>query len=363
MFWNAILIIFVMAFGVQLYYYFRYFIPLAFYNKESPTTNNISVSVLIAVRNEVENLKQFLPLLLKQNYPDFELILINDNSEDGTLLYLNGCKDQRLKIINLDPNTVGKKAAVKAGIDHAKYNHLIFTDADCMPASENWLRSMASQFTEERKIILGYGKFFKRTGMLNKLIRFEGLINAIQYFSFALAGKPYMGVGRNMAYHKSIFKSSTSFSKYDKVLSGDDDLLINEMANSNNTAIALDFESHTLTQGKKNWKDYIYQKRRQLQAGVFYKQEDKMRLFFFGFSNLLFYISFLIFICLDIHSVMLLIMFIGKVLLQLFVLKKIMAKLGDEDLWLLTPALELIYLIQISLIGITTYIWKVDRWK
>ncbi len=347
------------------YFYIRYFIPLAKVkaNKNKNTSLNYPLSVIIAAKNEIENLKQYLTPILNQDYPEFEVIVVDDHSADESIEFLKSLKSERLTILEQTKGVDGKKAAIQFGVRHAKYDHLVFTDADCVPASRNWLRELASNFSTEKQIVLGYGRFFKQKGILNKLIRFEGLLNAIQYFSFALAGKPYMGVGRNLAYIKLIAEDSTSLEKHNNIRSGDDDLIINEMANSKNVSVVIGPDSHTYSQAKKSWKSYYFQKRRQLQAGAYYKKEDRLRLLVFGLSNLLFYLSFLWLIFLGIDSVIIIIGFIGKVLIQLFVFKKIMAKLGDEDLLFWALILDVVYLIQISLIGASTFIWKVDRWK
>jgi hypothetical protein len=92
----------------------------------------------------------------------------------------------------------GKKLSITLGVKGAKFEHLILTDADCRPASRNWLKSIAENFSNEKQIVLGYGPYKKEKGFLNRLIRFDTTWIGMNYFSMALAKLPYMGVGRNL---------------------------------------------------------------------------------------------------------------------------------------------------------------------
>jgi len=359
---EVLLFIFILSFLVQLYYYLNYFLLLARPVSKVIVEVEFPISIVIATKNEVENLKNYLMSILNQDYGTFEVVLIDDHSIDGTLEYLRSIKSDRLKFYQLEKE-VGKKAAIQLGIDKAGNKHLVFIDADCKPASESWLKEMASKFNDDKQIVLGYGRFFKRDGFLNKIIRFEGLINAIQYFSFALAGKPYMGVGRNLAYTKSIYHNSKSFDVHSKLRSGDDDLLINEMATGSNTAISVNPNSHTITCAKESWIAYSTQRRRQLQAGERYQFKDRIRLMLFGLSNTLFYILYIILMLDEGNYFFYSLLFVSKLIIQIIIFKKIMANLGDKDLLRWIPVLEFIYLLQIILIGVSTWIWKVNRWK
>lgn len=210
------------------------------------------VSVIICARNEAENLKNFLPRVLEQDYPKFQVVVVNDCSTDDTEIVLAQMKRQYDHLyftsIPVDKKFFhGKKLALSIGVKAAQYDHLILTDADCYPASGNWLKNMTTKFSSKKELVIGYGKYEKRKGLLNLFVRYETFWNAVQYVGFVIAGKPFMGVGRNLAYKKSLFQGSNVFRSYLNVASGDDDLFINQMGNRTNTAVCVHPEGQTIS--------------------------------------------------------------------------------------------------------------------
>ena len=184
---------------------------------------------------------------------------------------------------------LGKKFALTLGIKAAKYDYLLLTDADCYPRDKDWISSMAKHFFN-KTIVLGYGAYEKHKGLLNKLVRFDTFQVAMQYFSYALIGKTYMGVGRNLAYKKSLFFDNKGFATHLHLPSGDDDLFIKEVATYNNTAISIEYSSHTLSVPKMNWKSWIRQKSRHLSTGIYYKNYHKLMLGSWTLSQILFWL-------------------------------------------------------------------------
>lgn len=285
---------FFLAFLVQILYWFLIYSRLIFYKSAGSKSSKKPVSVIICARNEEENLRKNLPLILNQEYPDFEVIVINDCSTDGTQDYLNDLKEQYsfLKITTIKEDIKfkhGKKLAVTIGIKAASHDLLLFTDADCHPESNLWISRMASGFNPETSLVLGYGGYLSEKGLLNLAIRFETLYIAIQYLSYALAGIPYMGVGRNLAYRKSMFFDNKGFAQHSHLVSGDDDLFVNEVANRYNTRIEISPESHTRSEPCKTWKEWYFQKRRHLTTGPDYKFMTKFLLSLEVMSRLVFY--------------------------------------------------------------------------
>ncbi len=208
LFTQILFYIFVFSLIIQLFYVLYFFVRLVVY-KLSETTFNEPISVIVCAKNEAENIAEFLPKILEQEYTDFEVVLVDDQSKDNTEYVLKELKAkyQNLKIVKIEEHVkhrVGKKFALTLGIKAAKHEYLLLTDADCIPSSKNWLSKMVSNF-EKKQIVLGYGAYKKEKGLLNAMIRFDGFNVALQYFSFALASLPYMGVGRNLAYKKSVF--------------------------------------------------------------------------------------------------------------------------------------------------------------
>lgn len=364
---TLIFLAFVAANIAHLYFILFYYRPLARYKEKQLSPNQISapqpLSIIIAAKNERKNLAAYLPLIFEQDYKRFELIVVNDHSNDGTeaLIEEMAKEESRLRLVNLEAGKTGKKAAIQRGIDQARNEHMVFIDADCKPASNQWLRKVAVKLSRY-KIVLGHGRFFKHPGFLNVVERFDSLQTAVHYFSFARVGNPYMGVGRNLAYQKSILKNYRPlFGK--QVQSGDDDLLVNQLANVNSVGLLIDQKAHTFSEGEVKWSAYFNKKRRQLQAGKYYRFIDQLRLLVLGASRLYAWWLFFVLLYLWYFPVGAIIIFAYVQFMQLREVKRIAGKLGDNDLIPIWLFLEFFYLHWISLISVSTLVWKVRKWK
>jgi glycosyltransferase involved in cell wall biosynthesis len=260
--------------------------------KESTSNATPPVSVIICAKNEAENLKDFIPFILEQNYSDFEVILVNDASIDDTLEVMEHFEelDPRVRLVNVKNNEAfwgKKKYALTLGIKKAKNSTLLFTDADCRPESNMWISEMASNFDQNKTIVLGYGGYLKNKGsFLNKLIRYETLLTAIQYFSFAKWGIPYMGVGRNLSYTSQEFYAQNGFATHLHIRSGDDDLFVNQAGTKQNTGITFNKASITRSIPKTDFSTWILQKRRHVSTAKFYKKKHKFLLASFYVSQI-----------------------------------------------------------------------------
>lgn len=290
------LILFFTAAAVQVFYYSFFYARI--FNFKTQTKDESSfrgpVSIIIAAHNESDNLKNFLPFVLEQDYPEFEVIIVNDRSEDdsATVIAEFQLKYPHLRSTFIKPNgkiKYGKKLALTLGIKAAKHEYVLLSDADCKPNSNQWIQQMTHQF-EHKDIILGYGPYFTEPGFLNKLIRFDTLFIALQYMTFSKAGVPYMGIGRNLAYRKDCFTQNRGIASHAHIASGDDDLFINEVANSQNTAIAFQEESFMYSTPENTYKFWIRQKQRHLTTFNRYKTKHQILLSVEVFSRLLFYI-------------------------------------------------------------------------
>lgn len=295
------LAIFLAAYIIQWGYYLLVYIQLPLYRQPKKRKVKKGTSVIICGRNESENLERFLPSLLEQDYPEFEVVVVNDSSTDETedLLGRLAARYKHLRYTNIPDNdkfSHGKKLALTVGIKSARYDQLLLTDADCYPVSDGWIQKMVSNLTGEKKIVLGYGGYEKRRGILNVLIRYETVFTAIQYLSYAIRGKPYMGVGRNLAYRKSLFFENRGFARHYHLASGDDDLFVNETATGKNTAVEFSKESRTLSLPETSLRDWITQKQRHLSAGNHYRRISRIRLAGEMISRFLLYVS-LVLIC------------------------------------------------------------------
>lgn len=280
---------------VQMCVYLFVYGKAAFYKKtEQNTGQTPPVSVIICAKNEADNLTEYLPKILSQDYPEFEVVVVNDCSWDNTedVLREYGKIFQNLKVITIKEDEYykhGKKFALMVGIKGAKYEHLLFTDGDCVPISSNWIKDMAAGFTGNKEIVIGYGPYKKEAGFLNKLIRFDTFMVGLQYLSAAVAGKPYMGVGRNLAYRKDLFFKNKGFATHYHITSGDDDLFVNQAATASNTSVVISKESFTYSVPQKDMQGWGRQKARHLSTGSLYTASSKNRLVFLHALNYLFW--------------------------------------------------------------------------
>lgn len=354
---HAIFVIFVVIITIQLCYYLIIFSQFSFATPQNNENFDTPISVIICARNESQNLREYLPLILQQNYPNFELILINDGSSDDTLDVFKLFKEKHLhshqiKIVDVLQNESfegKKKHAVALGINAATYEHLLFTDADCKPVSIHWISEMVSQFSSGKKIVLGYGGYKKtKNSLLNKLIRFETVFTALQYFSYAKTGIPYMGVGRNLAYEKSLFFENNGFKKHLHLKSGDDDLFINQNATENNVAIVFSEASFTVSEPKTTFKSWIQQKRRHISTAHSYKPMHQLLLGLSYTSHLLFWIFAFLITFLNQQLELGLILIGIRMTIQYLILGLAAKKLKENDLIIWIPFLEL-FLIFIHL--------------
>jgi glycosyltransferase involved in cell wall biosynthesis len=360
--------VFACALLVQLWYYLGFFSRLAFYKKKTNPENTPPASIVICARNEYDNLVQFLPRIFEQDYPHFEVVVVNDCSWDNTsdLLKEFGLKHSNLKIVTIkedDTYSHGKKVALMMGIKGATHEHMLLTDADCKPNSKEWLRNMMQHFTGETEIVLGYGAYEKQSGFLNKIIRYDTFMIALQYLSFALAGKTYMGTGRNLAYKKSLFFKMKGFASHYHIESGDDDLFVNEAATKQNSKIEVSLANHTVSRVKKTFNSWFRQKRRHVTTFKFYNAGSKFRLVAISFSQYLFFVSFTVSLIFQFLPILVLSLFALRLLIQIIIFNKSMQQLAEKDLLLLFPLIEILLLFVYPMITISNIFVKKNKWK
>ncbi|MDO5971661.1 glycosyltransferase [Flavivirga aquimarina] len=366
---DFVLYTFIAVVFIQVIFYVFFFGRFALFEQEKKSRKNNEVSVIICAKNEAENLQNFLPSAIDQNYPSFEIILINDASNDNTLEVMEQFANQHenIKIVNVKNTEAfwgNKKYALTLGIKASKNEILLFTDADCKPLSKYWIRNMSDHFSKKKHIVLGYSGYSKiKNSLLNKLIRFETLVTAIHYFSFAKLGIPYMGVGRNLAYTKTTFFKTNGFVDHMKVLSGDDDLFVNKVANKKNTAICFSKNSFVESAPKTTFKNWFKQKRRHVSTSKYYKLKHKILLALIYSSQLLFWALAIALVVIKHQWQVVLALFLLRAIIQHIVFKKSSKKLNETDLLALLPLLEVFLIIIQLTIFINNLISKPNYWK
>jgi glycosyltransferase involved in cell wall biosynthesis len=337
-------------------------------NKELKNTKekniDLPVSIIISAKNEAENLKNFLPLVLNQKHNNFEVIVVNDNSTDETEKILSMFfQNKLLKIINLKANE-GKKNALTFAINESKNDFLVFIDADCFPASEDWLASICGNLSEEKQIILGFGNYQKTSGFLNNLILYDTYIIGLQYFTASILGFPYMCAGRNLAYSKKQWENVNGFEKYKNILSGDDDLFLKQAGNKNNTTISLNPQSFTYSVPKIKFRDFIKQKNRHTSTARYYNFSG---IFFSTFdivSRSVFFILLIILICcLNKFSIFAFILLLIRCIILFLITKKLRKNFQLELNFFKYFALDFFYPIFYLIIMISKiFMLNNDKW-
>lgn len=366
---SALFLIFLLSFIVQLYYLIVNHKRLVNYQpaQQLPQVNT-PVSVIIAARNEHDNLQKNLPAILEQQYPDFEVVVVNDCSYDQSEFLLQEFAKQytNLKIVTVNEHErfkTGKKFALTLGIKAAKNEHLLFTDADCMPASAHWINYMAAGFNNGKQIVLGYSPYTKTSGFLNYFTRFETVKTAINYLSAALKGDAYMGIGRNLAYTKTLFFANKGFAAHMHVIAGDDDLFVNQNATADNAVIEIHPDAHVWSEAKAGLKAYYRQKKRHMGVGKLYKNTHRRQLSFDAVSGFLLYVALVVCLVFRYEIILLLGLFVLRLLIQLWIYVKVFKKLRAADLIWCLPFFDLIYYLYLNIFGLIGTFTKTTKWK
>lgn len=367
---KILLYIFIGCAGIQLLYWLIWFSKLVFHTQKPSKKVNPDepVSVVICARNEFDNLKTLLPKLYEQNYKEFEIIVVNDNSGDDTYDFLRVEEplQEKLQVVNIEntPDHIqNKKYALMLGIKRAKHDLILLTDADCYPNTENWIKSMARSFEDKTQIVLGYSQYEKRPGLLNKLIRYETLYTGIQYLAAALSKSPYMGVGRNLAYRKSFFLANNGFAGFERVIGGDDDLFVNKYGNGKNTRIAIGKDAVVISYPKSTWTEFFRQKKRHLSVGKLYRGGKKTSLAILSLTHILFWFSFITLAVMSREPIWLLWGLLIRLFFLLITFVPGAIKLGDRvSLWNLA-LLDFIYVGYFFFTGIPALFSKKIKWS
>jgi cellulose synthase/poly-beta-1,6-N-acetylglucosamine synthase-like glycosyltransferase len=354
---------------VQLYYLLVQFSSFSF--RKSVETKVPSqwpaISVVICARNELKNLRSFLPMVLDQDYPEFQVVVVNDCSWDESGNYLEEMADAHpnLKIVTLNEQEKyqhGKKFALTLGIKGATHELLLLTDADCKPAGRKWIQSMVAGFLNGKDLVIGYGAYERKPGFLNKWIRFDTAMAALLFLSRALKGKAYMGVGRNLAYKKDLFFRNKGFANHYHILSGDDDLFVNEVAGPKNTAVIVNPDSLTISRPKERFSDWMSQRIRHLTAGKLYRSRDKRLLGIWHFSHLLFWISLFLSIGMKPEWVIPVSVFGVRFLIMTTITWKAFNQLGEKDLIPFVLLFDVLTAITNPLLGFVSLFRRNPKW-
>ena len=376
-----VLCLFAIVWIIQMIYIWGLFSRLAFFNKKKYEQGEAKfepVSVIVCAKDAYEYLCDLVPKILSQDYPDFELVIVNDCSTDETTDYLKELVRQRpdVNIVSLTQSLNffhGKKFPLSMGIKSAKHDLMLLTDADCLPENDQWIKSMVGAYRDNTEVVLGYGPYFKRKGLLNKLIRFDTLYTAIQYLSMALSGHPYMGVGRNLSYRRELFYRNKGFTSHYSIPSGDDDIFISQVSNKRNTRVNIDPKCRIESEPKHTFGSWIRQKRRHYSTANMYKKSTNITLGVLLLSRLVYYTTLIVLFCLPMafshpefnyiyYLTIGCFMLIHYISMDIIYIKSA-KQLGEEKLYLFfAPFYDFFFVIFTTLLGLRNTISKPKGW-
>lgn len=356
---DYLIYLFVAAIVVNLLYWFMLSLKLVCYRSAQNINPESSLSIVVCIKNGEKHLNN-IQHLKNQKFSPKEVIIVDDFSTDRTPELLDLYRSENTHILQADLDRKGKKTALKKGILTANHNTLLLTDIDCVPASDLWATTMMQSYNDSYDILLAYGPYIKQPGVLNKLIRYETALTAIQYLSYALYSIPYMGVGRNLSYRKSVFLDSDQFSSHLHIPSGDDDLFIASVSRRHKVGICLEPESFTYSEPESAWGSFYKQKSRHVSTSDQYSPLHKFLLSLGSGSHIS--IFFLLFILLTIGSAKLVLaIFLIRMALLMIILSPILIKLKEKDLIYYLPFLDVILFLYYVIL-MPALIFKRKEW-
>lgn len=330
--------------------------------KSIQTTQRPSLSIIIAARNEAENLRLLIPRIIEQTYPDFEIIVGLDRCSDDSLRYLTSLDSANVKWVEITETPLGwnsKKHALNEAIKLATGEWLVFTDADCIPATNKWLESVAKEAANKTDIVLGISPYVSHSDLLSKYIQFEAFMTAFMYASFTLAGMPYMAVGRNFAVRKTLFLDQGGYDSIKSIAGGDDDLFIQKNATSVNTRLALGPDALVFTRPSTTWTAYLQQKLRHYSVSSSYSFSSQLLLTFYHLSHGLTLLGLVMYW----NAGYLLPILLFYLLIKLGSYRFASNKMGSEFNYILLPIVDVTYAFLTPVIGIWSKFKKDIKWK
>lgn len=364
-FW--LFVAFTAATFIQLLYFWGFFSGLAFYKPRKRTETFPPVSVVVTANNQYGDLQKNLQELLAQDYPDFEVVVVNDNSDDGSneLLEDLSRKYTSLKVVELKQSLNwfrGRKFPLSLGIKSAKNDLILLTDAGCTPQSKGWIKAMTGSFTPNSEIVLGYSSY-NTTSKINKWLRFAAFYDALLYLSMALKGLPFKGIGKNMGYSRELFYRNKGFSSHYVVSSGDDELFVNRASNRHNVAVEVSEEGLIKQVKKISFSSWLSVEKNRLKIRRFFNIRDRLLIRIFSFSSFAFYGLFVLLILLKAPLIIVALIFSLRFISMMLISAFAQKRLSEKKLLLLSPIFELFLILIDFFIWITLFFNRKKKWS
>jgi len=366
---NIIFYVFIAVVVLQLVYYLGVFGKFAFAKPQQVTAKRLSVSVIVCAKNDAERVKELVPVLAAQNYPDFELVLIDNASSDDTLDIFEAFEKQyrNIRLVKVENNEAfwgNKKYALTLGMKAAGKDYLLFTDANCYPTAPDWITHMASQFTMSKTIVLGYSAYEKVKGsFLNKIIRFDAVHGATQRFAWAALGRPFTADGRNLAYKKDEFFKRNGYINHMNIRTGEDALFVNDAATKKNTTLCYTPESFTYTKARKTFKSWAKDKRKAAFTASFFKPFDRIQLKTFIFLQAAFFILLIVLLVLQFNWMYIAPAVMVRYMAGWVTMAQSAKRLNEKDAAYWYPVMEIILIFTQLYVYIANFTSKPVHWK
>ncbi|MDD2322348.1 MAG: glycosyltransferase [Bacteroidales bacterium] len=364
----SLLVLYALSFLIQMFYYWVWLSGIAFLGRRPAWENNKGVSVILCAKDDFHHLENNLSHILSQNYPTFEVIVVNDNSVDESDLLLESLTKQfsNLKVLRMNSSLnffKGRKFPLSIGIRSASYDTILLTEVDCKPASPYWIQRMMSAFEPSKEVILGYHAYPASKGVWNKLIRYDHLFSALRFLSFARRKYPFTGTVKNLAFKKSVVQHQKVLPDLYYITAGDDDLFINRIVNRKNTTLQLHPESFTISQPPKSFRGWIALKRRENAGTAYIKLKHRWMLRGYVITQWLFFVLFILLIALFYSPLLVTILFLLREISHAIIIKYSSRKLNERDLFLTSFAGELFMLLINPIIVLAARTTKTTKWR
>jgi len=351
---------------IQLAYYWIFFSRLAFYRIKKVSDEKPAVSIVLTANNQYAYLYKYLPVLLDQDYPDFEVLVVNDNSDDGTEDLLKELSRQfdNLKSIALRQSLnwfKGRKFPLSLGIKSARNDIIVLIDAACRPESKNWISEITTAYQNKVEIVLGYTTF-ETPSFINRFLRFTAFYDALVYLSLALSGIPFKGIGKNLSYKRELFYRHKGFSSHYTISAGDDEIFVNKTANSKNTAICISKDSIVKSTTKVSFFKWLQHEKSRLNIRKYFKTGHRFLISLFSASTFLFYGLFIYLLVAGVPWFIPVSVFGLRLISQVIIFGLVQKKLSEKKLLLFSPLFEIVIVAIDFIIWLVLLFAKRSKW-
>lgn len=298
----SLTIVLALSFVALAVYYALFYFRLGHYKQvgKSESETLPPVSVVLCSQNQGEWLRTNLVYLLEQDYPDFEVVVVNYCSTDDTKFVMQVLSEnyKRLQVVTMDQNVCGyrgKKYPLSIGIKSAKHDLLLMADPDCLPRDVerfDWIRQMVAGYRHKNvDIVLGYCGIEPRKSLFNWMQQYDNMDYSTEYLGAAIMHRPFTGCGRNLSYRRSFFMKNNGLIYSYNEPDGADDMFVNQNCRRHNVSVVLNQESFTQAAPCRSFREWHVMRKHRIATHKYYRFGLKACRFVRPLSVLLFYLA------------------------------------------------------------------------